>query len=81
MYRCFKPHIFVEDYGTTIMPFSHRQGLAKLQCASLLGRRNQVLLADRKCKLCSENNVEDEINFVLHCPLYDDLREECTTFI
>ena len=30
-------------------------------------------ISDRKCKLC--NTLEDEFNFLLECPLYNDLRQ------
>ena len=29
---------------------------------------------ERLCKLCSENEVEDEIHFLLKCPNYNDER-------
>ena len=28
----------------------------------------------RLCKLCGENEVEDEMHFIFKCPVYDDLR-------
>ena len=31
-------------------------------------------MEDRLCQVCDQNAVENEIHFMLHCTLYDDLR-------
>ena len=31
-------------------------------------------MEDRLCQVCDQNAVENEIHFLLHCTLYDDLR-------
>ena len=31
----------------------------------------------RLCKSCDTKAVEDEIHFLMHCPLYNQLREKC----
>ena len=36
-------------------------------------RPKRIQFYDRKCKLC--NKLEDEINFVLECPLYGGIRK------
>ena len=81
LYRCYKKDIYVENYVTTFMPFSHRQKLAMLRCGSLpleieVGRRKNIALQDRKCKMCTLNTVENEIHLLLECPLYDDIRDD-----
>ena len=32
-------------------------------------------MEDRLCHVCDQNAVENEINFLLHCTLYDDLKK------
>ena len=86
LYRCFKSDIFVETYVTTIMPFAHKRGLAMLRCGSLpleveLGRRKKLLLENRICKMCTDEKIEDEIHFLLECPLYDDLRSNLLLYL
>ena len=31
-------------------------------------------MEDRFCQVCDKNAIENEIHFLLHCTLYDDLR-------
>ena len=38
------------------------------------GRYNNTPRYDRVCKMCSLNEVEDEMHFILVCPVYADLR-------
>ena len=42
------------------------------------GRHHSPPLAikDRVCPLCHTGEVEDEVHFLLVCPLYDSLREQ-----
>ena len=39
------------------------------------GRYRGVDEESRICEYCHLNEVEDEVHFILFCPLYDDLRE------
>ena len=60
---------------------AYKQCITKLRCVSLplateLGYRNGTLLENNICRMCRENMVEDEINLLLKCPLYDDLQEK-----
>ena len=38
------------------------------------GRFLGLNVEDRLCQVCDQNAVENEIHFLLHCTLYDDLR-------
>ena len=38
------------------------------------GRFSGLSVKDRIGQVCNQNAVENEIHFVLHCTLYDDLR-------
>ena len=39
----------------------------------------KILANERFCKFCKDQ-VEDEIHFLLHCPLYKDIRENYSIF-
>ena len=39
----------------------------------------KILASERYCKLCKDK-VEDEVHFLLYCPLYKDLREKFDIF-
>ena len=38
--------------------------------------RPQIPLNERFCKFCNTNSVENEIHFLMLCPLYSDIRYE-----
>ena len=38
------------------------------------GRFLGLSVEDRLCQVCDQNAVENEIHFLLHCTLYEDLR-------
>ena len=38
--------------------------------------RPQIPLNERLCKFCNTNSVENEIHFLMLCPLYSDIRYE-----
>jgi hypothetical protein len=62
--------------------FHHRAGIPEL--AKIRGGSNRLRIeqgryenekaSERICRLC-ENGIEDECHFMLHCPIYDDLRD------
>ena len=41
------------------------------------GRHLGISRELRFCKCCDSKAVEDEIHFLMHCPLYNQLREKC----
>ena len=58
---------------------AERSHLAQFHCAVLplkieTGRFLGLNVEDRLCQVCDQNAVENEIHFLLHCTLYDDLR-------
>ena len=58
-----------------------RNAIAKLRLSSHqlnieIGRRRNIVRADRKCTLCNLNEIEYEYHFTLICPMYNDLRKE-----
>ena len=80
-YRLFKYGVVTEQYVKNYMPRHHRSVLAKLRSGSLqlcieTGRRNNIPLEDRTCKLCDSGQVEDEMHFAIQCPHYNLLRQD-----
>lgn len=80
-YRLYKADLFTDTYVKLKMERNHRRILAKFRSGSLplqieTGRyaKPKVPLDDRKCKLCTENAIEDEMHFLLSCDFYSDLR-------
>ena len=74
-YCKFKYVFEAEPYLRTITSYNIRSMLSKFRLSSHVleiekGRHNKVLLADRICKACDLNQIEDEIHFFLYCPLY-----------
>ena len=58
-----------------------RRLLAKLRLGVLpleieKGRRSNLDRSDRLCKLCQTNEVEDEIHFLLKCPVFESTRSQ-----
>ena len=43
------------------------------------GRYNGTKLKDRICKLCDTGDIEDEVHFLIKCPLYQELRAPLLT--
>ena len=41
-----------------------------------MGRHRSVELKDRKCNVCTLDEVEDELHFLCRCPLYAELCRE-----
>ena len=80
-YRRFKQDKTAENYLVSPMSRNHRKLLARLRCGTLkleieTGRHTKPVTpyVNRKCKLCNTNSVEDEIHFLIDCPMYDDIR-------
>jgi len=81
-YKTFKEEYKTEPYVYEIIPKHHRSALAKFRSGVAplrieTGRyeRNAVPADQRKCFNCLDN-VEDEFHVVMHCPVYNDLRQE-----
>jgi hypothetical protein len=75
-------HNFIsEKYLTCISEKKYRIALARFRTSSheLLietGRHMNLLRADRICRNCNLNLIENEYHFLLICPKYRDLRKE-----
>ena len=83
LYSQIKTEIGPEKYLSDLTNVKHRQALTKLRLSSHrlqieVGRHtngdNEIPREDRICPLC-RNGVEDEVHFLLTCPIYKDLRK------
>jgi len=81
-YKNYKTVLDLEIYLSTDIYWKHRVALTRFRCMNnrLSVERSRRFKIDRNarfCKYCKENNtesVEDEIHFLLVCPLYTQLR-------
>ena len=81
LFRLFKERIKTEHYVTNQMPKHYRISLSKFRSGSSqihieTGRYTNTPLCDRLCEFCDNHQVEDEMHFLLICPMYNDLRYE-----
>ena len=79
LYNMFKADITQEPYIAFNIPKYKRSLFAQLRGGILplhieTGRFLNRPVDERTCMLCETDAVEDEIHFVIHCPLYDDIR-------
>ena len=70
----------LSNYLNTIQIKKKRSLLSKLRLGTLdleieKSRRHKIPRAERICKLCSTGIVEDEIHFILNCPILAQSRE------
>ena len=78
-YKNFKKSIAPEHYLQLPLNSRDRRALAQLRCGVAplqieLGRHRNIPLEDRICEFCDLNKIEDELHFIIECPLYCDLR-------
>ena len=71
-YINFKSNLSTTDYVKTITNRYERSILAKYRCGILqlhieTGRFNNTKLEDRLCKICNDNNIENEYHFLCIC--------------
>ena len=83
LYSHIKTNIGVEKYLFNLHNFKHRQALTKLRLSSHrlqieidrhTSGNNRIPQEDRICPLC-HNGVEDEVHFLLKCPIYKNIRK------
>ena len=82
LYRNFKTSLDFELYLSTDVYWKHKVALARLRCVNhkLAIERHRYLKCDRNerhCKYCKQNGlyiIEDEIHFILVCPMFEHLR-------
>ena len=82
-YRLYKTSVQTEHYVSCQLPRNTRRTMALFRSGALplaveTGRysRPPILLNERLCKFCNTNSVENEIHFLMLCPLYSDIRYE-----
>jgi hypothetical protein len=63
-----KPHI------TTLARFRLRSHNLNAENMRKLGRTN-IARSDRVCRCCVQGSMEDELHFMLECPLYNEPRQ------
>lgn len=78
-YRIFKYSFEVEPYIYCKVSPSIRSTFAKLRCGILpleieTGRWKNKPTNERICKLCNQNEIEDECHFLFSCPFYENIR-------
>ena len=78
-YGTFKEHIKTEAYLNIILDKESRSALARFRTSTHnlnieTGRYTKQPVAERKCKMCPNQEVEDEIHFLTECPAYDKPR-------
>lgn len=87
-YRLFKQNINLEKYLSIIRNEKHRKAFTRLRLHSHnlaieSGRHSSPKIPRelRLCVYCNSNQIEDEIHFLICCPLYDNLRATLLDFI
>ncbi len=82
-FKLFKTNIILENYLLAIHDTSKRQEFSKLRISAHqlrieLGRYSvprKTPLESRTCQLCKTNSIENEIHFVIECPIYQTERK------
>ena len=79
-YILFKNDYRAEPYVTMFLPRRQRSLLAQFRAGVLplrieTGRFRREPVDNRICIFCNQNAIENEVHFLLHCSLYNDLRE------
>ena len=74
----------VQPYLKTNISRQERSVIARLRCGVFLlhietGRYRGTPDDRRFCKVCMSQSVEDEIHFLLHCPVYSTQRNKMLT--
>ena len=84
LYCTFKNDIYIEPYLLLIQDFKLRKIISQVRLGSHnleieKGRHQKpkTPVNERLCKICNSNDsIEDEVHFLMTCPVYDDLRQE-----
>ena len=74
-----KTHNF--EHYLNIDNFEHRRAITKIRTSSHklqieTGRWNRIEREHRICENCALNKIEDEIHFLIECPMHWDCRRE-----
>ena len=78
-YRLFKQEFKCEGYLLLNLPRNERSMLSQFRCGILplrveTGRYVGEPIEERKCRLCTQNKIENEFHFLLECEHYSDAR-------
>ena len=81
-YRNFKMNHKREVYLDEIKNFQLRRSFTRIRVSNHLlrietGRYYNEERHERICKLCSLEKIESERHLLLHCPFYDNFRQQC----
>ena len=81
-YKELKHDFEISPYLMTLHNRKFKSAFSKLrlsshQLAIETDRHTGIERQNRKCTLCIKNDIEDEFHFVLICPLYRSLRNQC----
>ena len=79
-YKLLKQSFGVESYVTAFINRKQRSCVSQLRCGILplfieTGRWSNISYDQRICKMCSCNQVENEIHFLFQCSYYDETRK------
>jgi len=82
-YKLFKSALTPETYLTVPISYKFKRVLANFRCSghNLMIEKGRHLKIDREfrfCEHCTQHNIyviENEMHFLIECPLYSDLRE------
>ena len=78
-YCTYKHDYNTEPHVLLNIPHKYRSVIARLRNGTLplrieTGRYVNLEVEERKCILCTDNVVEDELHFIFDCRLYDDIQ-------
>lgn len=73
------PSTVQSNYTNILCNYTDRSTIAKFRLSAHnlfveTGRYNNTNYFDRLCSCCTLNEVEDELHFLFHCPLYSEGR-------
>ena len=80
-YSRYKHTFNLEQYLDSIHDKKFKIALSRFRLSSHRleverGRYRDIARSDRKCKLCTQNSIENEYHFLLSCPQYINLRRK-----
>ena len=78
-YSIFRHNFEFQDYLDNVIDSKYRTALARFRTSSHKlaiesGRFENIMVENRKCRLCTMNTLENEYHFLLVCPFYRDIR-------
>jgi len=79
-YRSMTTHKQLQNYFNKL-PSQYRYALCKFKCANhklpiVTGRYAGIVIDDRKCTLCSQNEIGDEFHYLFKCTFFNEDRNK-----